>query len=260
VNDKAPEENVYKAIMRSKVLGALEAARAVQGMTHPGLKGRVREILLGELFRPLLPADVSIASGQIVQCNSGRLSRQHDVILFDASILPPLAFDPSAAIIPIESVLYTIEVKSKLTKAELEKAHKSAKELSSFQYLTGPSGQTGQLVSVVFALESDIASAEFSEPKRYHHLYGEEVPYLKAICIAGGGYWYEHKGNWLRVGGELPGDDVLAFIGGVMNTSKEIAATRGPQKLGNYLIEKPKEMRILRTGPNPSLRQLQQLW
>ena len=75
-----------------------------------GLKGRVREIIIGDLFRPLLPADVSIASGQIVSCKEGRLSRQHDVILFDGAILPPISFDWSAAIVVVGASCCTIEI------------------------------------------------------------------------------------------------------------------------------------------------------
>ena len=96
-------------------------------------------MLIKELFKPLLPADVGVTSGQIIACKSGKISREQDIIIFDGSILPAMSFDSSIAIIPIESVLYTIEIKSTISRNELLAAHISAKELYDFDYLPGRS-------------------------------------------------------------------------------------------------------------------------
>ena len=244
------QENVYKALMRARVRGALEMAKAAKGISHKGLKGRVTEILVSELFRPLLPADIGIASGQIVD-NKGNLSRQQDVILFDRSILPPFSFDPSAAVIPIEAVLYVIEIKATLTLGALTEAHESASELDDFRYLPahqldgGFAADIPKLISVIFALESTLSPKEMNEPKRYKTVYKTGEPYLRAICVAERGYWTSSHGTWMQMGGRRPGDEVLALIGGVLNTYKFIAARRNIQKLGEYIIEPSPEIRIL---------------
>jgi hypothetical protein len=259
--DKRPTDNLYRAAIRAKILAALAAARAVKDIKHRGLKGRVREILISDLFRPLFPADISIASGQIIECYTGRLSKQHAIILFDGAILPPIIFDASAAIVPIESVLYTIEVKSVLTKSELASAHKSAHDLTTFKYLAGTSMQNGKPVqhlvprlrSVLFALGTDLVD-ETNEAQRYRAVYKTGEPPLRAICVAGKGYWFEADGSWFCIDNRDPADDVLALIGGVMNTYKSVAAGRGMQHLGHYLIEPPNDLVSVPSGTKPTLR------
>ena len=250
------EENVYKGLMRARVLGALEMARAAKAITHSVVKGRITEILVSELFRPLLPADLNVASGQIVD-HTGQLSSQQDVILFDASIIPPFSFDPSAAIIPIEAVLYTVEVKAKLTLEELTKAHQSAAMLASFKYLPSypnnvPTYDFPKLNSIVFALSSDLVGNWMDEPLRYKRLYGENPPELKCICVAGKGYWtLEPDGAWAQMGGDGLGEEVLTMIGGVMNSYKKIAVERVPQKMGHYVISPSKDMSRFLPGARP---------
>lgn len=184
---KKPEENAYKAIFRTRAVDALNQAAAAAKLTHPGVKGTIREILIGNLLRPLLPADIGIGTGQIIEAKTGRLSAQQDIILYDRSIVPPITFDVAHAIVPIEAVLYTIEVKSQLTKAELVKAHQSAKDLKSFGYLTGQFDAAGHEVPhpvrhpncVVMALGTDL-SEESSDAKRYVNFYKGEAPQLSA--------------------------------------------------------------------------------
>ncbi|AKC71361.1 DUF6602 domain-containing protein [Pandoraea oxalativorans] len=132
------DKNQFQAILRAKVISAIEHAKATAGLTHQGVKGAVLEILVGQLFRPLLPADIGIGTGQIVESYTGRLSGQIDIILYDRSILPPILLDDKIGVFPIESVLYAIEVKTTLTASELASAHESAKDLQmNFGYLPG---------------------------------------------------------------------------------------------------------------------------
>lgn len=239
------KENAYKASFRAKALGALQHARAASALTHAGFKGTVREILIAELLRPLLPADLGIGTGQVIEAKTGRLSKQQDIILYDRSIVPPFTFDVTHAIVPIEAVLYTIEVKSQLTKTELLKAHESAKELKSFGYLTGQFDASGKEIPhfvrhpncVVMALSTNLSPDGSNDAERYVEIYKGEAPHLSAICVAGRGYWYEWNGVWVSVTNSLEGDDVLALVSGIMNTYRDIAATRRWPRLGNYLME-----------------------
>ena len=218
-------------------------------------------MLIKELFKPLLPADVGVTSGQIIACKSGKISREQDIIIFDGSILPAMSFDSSIAIIPIESVLYTIEIKSTISRNELLAAHISAKELYDFDYLPGRSYVGGQeilhgvakLNSTIFALSSDLTATDHGEIRRYKDIYSKDQLYLKAICVAGVGYWYEDSGSWIKFGGRKEGDDVLAFIGGVMNSYNQLSKTRGVQRIGEYLISKEPNMRSFPSGTTPTI-------
>lgn len=226
---KGDIEPIYKALMRARVLGALEAARAARAISHSGVKGRVLEILISELFRPLFPKDVEVASGQLVD-KHGTLSKQQDIVVFDGSILPAVKFDTSAAIIPIEAVRCVVEVKMSLTNASLKSAHNSARELGGLKPMVR--SPFGGLRACVFALSSPARAGPLSEPLRYKTIYGDVPPPLASICVAGKGCWSQTMGGWVLIGGGLPGDDVLAFMGGILNT----LSADGEPKLGQYLI------------------------
>ncbi|MCK9396453.1 MAG: hypothetical protein M0Q44_12780 [Methylobacter sp.] len=198
------DKNQYQALLRAKIKSAVEQARAASAFTHQGLKGTVLEILIGELFKPLLPSDIGVGTGQIIDAYKSPMSGQIDIILFDRSILPPVLIDEKTGIFPIESVLYTIEVKTTLNATELSSAHESAKRLAKFGYLPGLTDETGKekdhpvkkARSVVFALGSDLSGVRLNEAQRYKNLYGEEPAHLRAICVAGREYWYDDGDHW----------------------------------------------------------------
>ena len=74
---------LLKKFLGARVIGAIHSARAASSLTHQGVKGTALEILVRDLFRPLLPADIGVGTGQILDCASGRLSAQVDVVLYD---------------------------------------------------------------------------------------------------------------------------------------------------------------------------------
>lgn len=254
-------ENKYQAFFRAAISAALAHARAAKGLTHPGVKGEIVEILVRDLFRPLLPADVGVASGQIVEYYTGRLSRQHDVIIFDKSILPPVLYEGTKGLIPIESVLYTIEVKSTLTNEGLKAAHEAAKELLGFTYLPGQRDSKGgekhhaieKARSVLFALDSDLSVHGISEVERYRSIYKNEYPFIRAICVANKEYWWEAFGSWVKVPGNDANDETLGFIAGVSNTYKWVALSRGLPNLGNYIMKHPDQFISFPSGTQPTV-------
>jgi hypothetical protein len=225
-------------MLRSRVAGAIASARAASRITHQVLKGEVLEILVSDLFVPLLPADVGIGTGQIIECRSGRLSNQVDIVLYDRSVLPPLLFGRQQGVFPIEAVLYAIEVKTTLTRNALETSHKHAKTLNEFDYAVsgGAINQLERVRSVVFALDTDLSAGGTSEIDRYKSVYGSDPAYLRALCVVDRGYWYDNGEMWLnyKMAGQF--DEVLAFIGGVTNTYRVVARSRGSPSLGNYII------------------------
>lgn len=238
--------NRYKSLLRSRVEAAISQARAAQGsIGHRGVMGKVVEILVKELFRPLLPVDIGVGTGQIIENQDKRCSREHDVILYDKSILPPILYEQETGLFPIESVLYTIEIKTTLTAQELKKAHVAAKELNGFGYLPGQKDSSGKekhhrvekVRSVIFALSSDLSEGGKTEAGRYKEIYGDDYPFIRALCVAEKEYWHETGGIWVKHPGEAKYDEVLSFIGGVMNTYAGVAESRGRPCLGHYVID-----------------------
>lgn len=237
--------NQYQEIFRAKVKSAIEHANAASSVTHTGVKGQILEILISQLFYPLLPADIGIGTGQIIESYSGQLSNQVDIILYDRSILPPILYDQRLGIFPIEAVLYAIEVKTTLSASELQTAHESAKRLNTkFGYRPGKTDDLGKRTnhkiekarSVVFALKSDLSGTSLNEAERYLKIYTNDSPYIRAICVAGREYWYEKDNYWIGVKGENGFNEVMAFIGGITNTYRSVSESRGYPSLGEYII------------------------
>lgn len=234
----------YQEFMRAKIQGAITEAKAASMLTHQGVKGTVLEILISRLFRPLLPSDLGVGTGQVID-QHGHISNQVDIILYDRSILPPALYDDHMGLFPIEAVLYTIEVKTTLTRSDLVQAHVAAKKIFDFVYMSGLTNRDGgtqdhhvdKVRSVVFALASDV---KMGEADRYASIYTQrnELAHLAAICVAEKEYVYQAPRRWVVQPSAVPGDELLSFLGGVMNTYKDVARSRHSPLLGHYIIPK----------------------
>jgi hypothetical protein len=82
---------IYRDLVLARIKGAVASAKAVAAVEHQGLKGQIREVLIRDLFRPLLPADIGVCSGEIISFCGKRQSHQQDIIIFNQAILPPCA-------------------------------------------------------------------------------------------------------------------------------------------------------------------------
>lgn len=240
------DKNQYQSFLRAKIKNAITEAQAANTLTNTGVKGTVLEILISKLFEPLLPSDIGVGTGQVIEQHSGKMSTQMDIILYDKSIVPPILFDKTTGIFPIESVLYTIEVKTTLNSTELAIAHESAKKLAEFKYLSGLKDNNGKYIehtiekvrSVVFALNTDLSGTGISEAERYEKVYTkkDDNPHIRAICIAEKEYCYDDGEFWITFNNVDTYDETLGFIGGVTNTYKFVSKSRNNPDLGNYIV------------------------
>ncbi len=108
--------------------GMLERAKALKGLNHKLLKGELRELLVSDFLSHFLSHSFEIGSGIVVN-QQGDQSRQTDVIIYDATILPPFIKAQHLGVYPAECVLATIEVKSFLSTTDLKSAESAAKLL-----------------------------------------------------------------------------------------------------------------------------------
>jgi hypothetical protein len=242
---------IYRELVLSRIRGAVAAAKAVGGVEHPGLKGQLREIVIRDLLRPLFPADVGLGTGVVISA-SGKASTQQDVVIYDKSILPPITFEQSTGVFPVEAVLYTVEVKSTLTAAELKKSHDSAAQLVDFDYVAGEykkDATTGidlkvdhrieKAISTLLAFDTDLTGAGKSEHSRYDEIRASSAPALMALCVAGASYCYWDATNRRWTPGkteEYQYQELVGFLAGIMNTYRRVASTRKEPRLGHYLF------------------------
>jgi len=237
--------STYRDLILANVQAAVGAARAAKGITHKGLKGQLREIVIRDLFRPLLPADVGVGTGKIITADNHQ-SRQKDIVIFDKRILPPILFEGRTGLFPVESVLYTIEVKSILTKGELKSSHTGASELLDFNYISGKYDDDNEpidhkierVIPEILAFDSDLGAQGKEEVQRYDELRGQEEPAIRAICVVGRGHWYWYKDAWRTWPRTYPFEEVVGFVATIMNMYRKVAATRLEPRMGKYLTDR----------------------
>lgn len=232
--------STYRNIIHTTVKHAVDKAVACSSVSHAGLKGALREIVLADLLRPLLPSDLGIGTGTIIS-HDGGTSSQHDIIIYDRSILPPIVFNNDAGLFPIEAVAYAIEVKSTLDAAELKSAHDAAAALLAFPYTSGLQDHNDdplphdliKVISGVFAFATDLSAS--NDLDRYQRLLQGSPPALKSICVVGGGFWDHRRSvGWTCYPPDHL-DEIVQFVAQVGNSYRRVLDSRGKPRIGYYL-------------------------
>ncbi len=111
-------ESYYRQRLMSEFLRLVNESKDASLISHPVLKGNIREFGLGRLISQILPDGWDIGKGQIHD-SFGNQSGEIDLIIYNKKIIPPLLFNEKEGIYPIESVLYIFEIKSKSTLKEI---------------------------------------------------------------------------------------------------------------------------------------------
>lgn len=189
----------------------IEKSSFISGIKHPGEKGMFREFFISEILSPLLPHHYGLTSGIIVDANNNQ-SNQLDVIIYDKRKLPPLLMRDGAGIIPLDSALIVIEVKSTLTSKDLKTSLASAIKLNptfnSHLEMTQRNSNAIYPLYSIFAYDSDaITKSEFdrvediftNDPKNFRSLSlyqqmnkkGSEA--LPLISVLNKGLWVRTK-------------------------------------------------------------------
>ena len=86
---------------------------------HAGERGEDRETVVRDFLAKYLPKKYAIGSGQIID-RYGGISRQCDIVIYDALNCPLLLVKEGYQIFPVEAVLGVVEVKSILNSRSLE--------------------------------------------------------------------------------------------------------------------------------------------
>lgn len=125
-----------------RLLAAQSKVPASSG--HGVNKGTPREPFIREFLQSHLPTIASIGAGEIIDSNSlpNQTRNQFDIVLYKNNH-PKLDFGGGVHCFLIESVVATIEVKSKLTKSDLEQAILAAHRAKSMQPSTTTSFNAG---------------------------------------------------------------------------------------------------------------------
>lgn len=239
-----PMNKIYRDLFLSQARAAVAAARSVADVPHQGLKGQLREIVVRELLRPLLPPEFILATGQIVSAD-GDISSQVDIAACDRRLVPPLLFEGSCGILPLEATLFTVEVKSTLNSTELRKADAAARALAKFRYAPplgsvswNPAHKIEGIVSYVIAFGTDLGVNGKSEPDRYLELLDGDTPAIGGLCVVGRGFWFRTNSGWHEWSIGEPEGEVALFAAAILNTCQRIAGTRRQPDIRRYLMQR----------------------
>jgi hypothetical protein len=196
----------------------------------------------------MLPFGYEIGTGKICD-RHGNLSAQTDLIVYHSGVLPPVIFSTSRStgIFPIESVLYSIEIKSTITAREITDTIRKGRLLSLLDY-EGKVRETLKhrtfVANTLFAFGSDLQKdtsleSVFHEFVRYtkHDEDWKTDPVVQAVCIVNRGYFYFHykTGLWELHQATAEHDEVIDFVGQIGNTITVANVPFRYGRLGNYV-------------------------
>jgi len=261
-------EEVTMALLVARIGQALAEAEAISALPHTGLRGRFREILVGNLLKPLLPPTCSILHGTTVDPNGRRfipsvvrersassgfpddgggggeaevrvdkLKTEDDILIVDEDILPPFFRGEGEGIVPLDAVVGRIEAKSRLTTPELRDAILGATQFRRLRF----SKATKHTLQAIFAFKSDLK--EKSEYRRLIEclsaMKGSGEPPVHSLCVPRAGYWFfgsvpGRANGWHHVPPTTDFREVRYFLAFLMNSLPEVRESRKFARLGDY--------------------------
>src|SRR5215470_13479976 len=124
---------------------------------HSGLKGGEAERLVRTFLNGHMPKRFAASAGFVIDA-ADNISRQSDVIVYDALNCPVYRASEEAGIFPNDNVAAVVEVKSRIDKARIFEAAeniRAAKELRKSDHPDVPWLVQTQTLGCVFAFESD---------------------------------------------------------------------------------------------------------
>ena len=152
--------NPIQAVLRSKIRSLVEMSAAAGQLSHGASIGDVRESLLTNFIRDLLPQGVSANSGILVDWR-GHTSPQMDLVLTLDSSLPVITMREGVALIPVDSALLCIEIKSTLNSAALGQLTKQNQSIAAAKLSDEVCSELPFIIpTMIVALEDSDLSAD----------------------------------------------------------------------------------------------------
>jgi hypothetical protein len=208
---------------------------SLREMVHEGSKGTFNELFLTAFLGRFLPDPIGAASGVIVD-SEGHQSHQTDVILFDKRICPHLIVASHQVLCPVESVLGTIEVKTRLYNAEA--ITKSSQDISEFLgaarycFLKDELDVKGQwppplAYFFAFDLKENHDFSELRDQDKGDAWLTASASELKGVNVMGQFSWMVIHGKWqLKDGDRESFEESKRFVAVLVDNMRTLAERR----------------------------------
>lgn len=157
-------------IAQAKDEVVLDAAKAAH-FQHTGIRGDERAAGLKQFFGSHLPAAFGLAKGEAIDYGDRRTG-QLDLFIFDKVGCGPLSVQAENVLIPCESLYVVIEVKSVLSRKELNTCYEAAAKVRALrpykkQFISSRTGGAGaedggsRCLYIVFAYSSNLSATDW---------------------------------------------------------------------------------------------------
>ena len=188
--------------LRADAAHTIAVAECEAALQHPGLRGRLREVLTANLLAPWLPPFCKCATGMIVESrNKPRKSTQNDILVLDSSLAPPVfaKIGGPEGVFLFNSVLLRIEVQSKFNRKGISDFIDASSEVARMQFHEQPECKTKftKPCNILVAFKSDSSSDEWDY--EFHRLCAvikkKQCPpalsgFVSAVCVVDKGFWF----------------------------------------------------------------------
>jgi len=242
-----------RAILINKIQHSLKESTIAIYMEHPYLTGKLREIFLSNLIKPLLNNNYSTGTGKVIDYN-GAKSNEIDICIYSKNLHPPFFFSEKddLGIFPIESVLKCIEVKSLFNGSTLEDAFKRFEYLeNSLQHTSGFHDCKDMPLPQVYVKQKYDFFAFKSEALKYNaesilKIYSKidskwnSEPLITSICVANKGWLCYIGRGWYHMAYNKKQDvneEIIGYLSTLLQDLYHIEKSRGNPRIGYYLFD-----------------------
>lgn len=173
-----------KRVFISRLNQLMKAIEESKSISHSATKGALRESYLREIFDDIMPPAISVGSGFICDC-FGTISPQIDFLIAERHNMPSLTLMKDVALVPIETAIYAIEMKSRIEKGALKQLKTQFEQCGKMEpliMLEGSAHYNNAAMDIFFSLVGLESSLVKEELKSWF----KEIPPLQNICVIGG--------------------------------------------------------------------------
>jgi hypothetical protein len=119
---------IFKAVLDAAARQLHIASNEATAFQHTGIRGDERAAALASFLREHLPSTIGVAKGEAIDFRDRRTG-QLDILIYDSDMASPISSQSENVLIPAESLLAVIEVKTTLTQNDLNACYAGAKKV-----------------------------------------------------------------------------------------------------------------------------------